>query len=255
MVILLAAVPAYPQSREILQLQADMIRLSQQMNQLQSSVDTKNSVIQGLLERVFDQVNGLATNLQNINQAIQTARDGNDKTAAELRAAVENISKDVDAVSEGLTTMRGQLSSVSQTITAMQASSEPLGTVEELRRTAVSDFLAGNYDLAIAGFQELLSKFPADPQTHVAQLYIADAYYNQMKFEQAILEYDLVLQKYPGNDKSGTALYKKGLAQAELNQRQEAIATLRKVATDFPGTTEATNAQQKVRELSGPARR
>jgi tol-pal system protein YbgF len=259
MLILLATGPAYSQNREILQLQADMIRLSQQVNQLQGAVDAKNAVIQGLLEKVVDQVNGLvsglSTNLQRINQTIEAVKEGNDKTAAELRVAVEGIDKDVEALTEGLTTVKSQISSVSQQITAMKTTSEPLPTLEDLRRTAVTDYLVGNYDLSIAGFQEFLTKFPNDPQAHEAQLYIGDAYYNQKKYEQALLEYDLFLQKYPGSDKSRTALYKKGLALAELDQRPQAITTLRKVIADFPNTVEATNANQKIRELNAPARR
>ncbi len=255
MLILLAAGPAYPQNREILQLQADMIRLSQQMNQLQSTLDSKNAVMQGLLEKVVDQVNGLSANLQRINQAIDSVKDANDKTAAELRVAVSNVDKDVDALAEGFTAVRGQLSSVSQQITAMKVTSEPLATVEDLRRTAMTDYLVGNYDLAIGGFQELLAKFPADPLAFEARLSIGDAYYNQKKFDQALVEYDMFLQNYPPNDKTRAALYKKGLAHAELNQRPEALAVFRKIVTDFPNTIEATNSTQKVRELSAPPAR
>lgn len=255
MLILLVAGPAFPQNREILQLQADMIRLSQQMNQLQSTLDMKNAVVQGLLEKVVDQVNGLSANLQRINQAVEGVKDNNDKTSAELRVAVSNIDKDVDALAEGLAALRGQISSVSQQVTAMKVTAEPLATVEDLRRTAMTDYLVGNYDLAIGGFQELLAKFPGDPQAFEARLSIGDAYYNQKKYDQALVEYDMFLQNYPPNDKTRAALYKKGLAHAELNQRPEALAVFKKVAADFPGTIEATNSTQKTRELSAPARR
>lgn len=259
MLILIVAGPAFPQNREILQLQADMIRLSQQMNQLQSTQDTKNAVMQGLLEKVVDQVNGLSanlqTNLQRINQVIENVKDNNDKTAAEMRIAVGKIDKNVDALAEGLAVMRGQISSVSQQVTAMKVTAEPLATVEDLRRTAMTDYLVGNYDLAIGGFQELLAKFPGDPLAFEARLSIGDAYYNQKKYDQALVEYDMFLQNYPPNDKTRAALYKKGLAHAELNQRPEALAVFKKVAADFPGTIEATNSTQKTRELSAPARR
>ena len=50
-VVFLAAPAAYPQKKEILQLQSDMIGLKQQMNQLQSSLDDKNKVLQSLVEK------------------------------------------------------------------------------------------------------------------------------------------------------------------------------------------------------------
>jgi tol-pal system protein YbgF len=122
-------------------------------------------------------------------------------------------------------------------------------------RSATLDSVAGNYDLAIGGFKEFLEKFPDNPRAPEAQLFIGDALYSQKKFDQAVIEYDLFLQKYSENDRTKSALYKKGLAHAELNQVPEALAALTKVTKDYPGTVEATGAQQRVRELNAQRRR
>ncbi|MBI4471678.1 MAG: tetratricopeptide repeat protein, partial [Acidobacteria bacterium] len=55
--------------------------------------------------------------------------------------------------------------------------------------------------------------------------------------------------------KTRSALYKKGLAQAEQNQPQQAIATLQEVVKRFPNTSEAQNASAKIRDLRPPARK
>ena len=102
-----------------------------------------------------------------------------------------------------------------------------------------------------SGFQEFLSKYPNDPRAADAQLSRGEAFFNQKKFDQAVVEYDVFLQKYPENDKTRTALYKKGLALAEQNQKQPALDALDKVVKKFPNTSEATNAPAKVRELRG----
>ena len=81
---------------------------------------------------------------------------------------------------------------------------------------------------------------------------IGEALSAEKKYDQALQEYDIVLQKYPESDKSRSALYKKGLALAEQNQPQQAISVLNDVAKRFPGTSEATNAQAKIRELQRP---
>jgi tol-pal system protein YbgF len=161
----------------------------------------------------------------------------------------------VGELQEGMAAVRTQLNAVSQLVTAKATTAEPLAGPEDLMRTAMVDYLAGNYDLALAGFQEFLTKYPNDPRSPEAQLYRGEAFFNQKKFDQAVVEYDMFLQKYPENDKTRTALYKKGLALAEQNQKPQALAALDKVVKEFPNTSEATNAQAKARELRGPVRR
>jgi tol-pal system protein YbgF len=255
LLVIFLAPAAYPQKKEILQLQADMIRLSQQMTQLQSTVDMNNAALKSLVEKMADQVNNLGGSVQKITQAMQGVQAQSDKTASELRVVLNNMNTSVGELQEGLQAVRTQINSVSQQVTAKNTTAEQLEGPDDLIRKATVDSLAGLYDIAIAGFQEFLTKYPNDPRAPDAQLSRGDAFYNQKKFDQAVVEYDVFLQKYPENDKTRTALYKKGLALAELNQTPQALSTLDKVIKDFPNTSEATNAQAKVRQLRSPARR
>jgi tol-pal system protein YbgF len=201
-----------------------------------------------------DQVNTLAAGMPKLTQSVETFVNQGDKGANELRVILNNMNTSITELQEGLSSVRAQINSVSQQMTA-KLTAEPLATTDDLMRTATVDFLAGNYDLALAGFQEFLSKYPDDPRAKDAQLSRGEAYFNQKKYDQAVIEYDVFLQKFPDNDKTKTALYKKGLALAELTQTQQALAILDKVAKDFPNTSEATNAQAKARELRAAQRR
>ena len=245
---------AYPQRKEILQLQADMIRLSQQMNQLQMSMDQNNSVLKGLVENIVDRVSTFGAGVQKITEALEGVTGQSEKSTSELRVILTNMSASVTELQEGLSSVRAQINSMSQQVTARNTTVEPLAGPEDLMRTAMVDYLAGNYDLAMAGFQEFITKYPADPRVADAQLYRGEALFNQKKYDQAVIEYDVVLQKYPDSDKTRTALYKKGLALAEQNQTQPALAVLDKVAKDFPNTSEATGAQAKARQLRATRR-
>jgi tol-pal system protein YbgF len=255
LLIALSVWPAYAQNKDILQLQADMIRLSQQVRQLQTSVDQNNSVLKGLVEKMSDQVNTVAAGMQQMTQAVDSVRSQGDKASTELRVTLTNLNNSVTELQEGLSSVRAQINSISQQVTTMKTTTvEPLEGPDDLMRKAVGDYLAGNYDLAMSGFQEFLSKYPNDPRAADAQLSRGEALFNQKKYDIAIVEYDLFLQKYPQNDKTRTALYKKGLAQVEQKDPQ-AVTTLNRVVKEFPGTSEATNAQQKVRELATAQRR
>src|SRR5207302_11505750 len=124
----------------------------------------------------------------------------------------------------------------------------------ELWRSANVDVLSGDYKLAVEDLQDFLSKYPTDQHAPDAHLLMGDAYFNQKKFDQALPEYDIVLQKYPDSDKSRASHLKKGLALKEANQTQQAQIILKEVATKFPNTSEANTANEALKAM-GPAPR
>ena len=254
LLIISAAGPAYPQNRDVLQLQKDMIDVQQLVKQLQTTVDRDNAVLKGLIEKIADQVNTLSGGVQRINQAVDSMKTQNDATAREMRTILATLNTTVKELEDGVASVRSQVSSVSRELTTIKTTAEPLAGPNDIWRNAYLDYSSGSFDLAISGVQEFLSKYPNEPRAPDAHLLLGDALTGQKKFEQAVFEYDIVLQKYPESDKTRTALLKKGLAQAETSPPQ-AIATLNDVVKKFPGTSEATNAQAKVRELQLAQRR
>jgi tol-pal system protein YbgF len=258
LVVVLMAGPAYPQKKEILQLQADMISLTKTINQLQMTVDQNNAVMKGLVEKMSDTVNSLTGSVQKINQAVDSIRSQNDRETGDLRTIVttlNSLNTNMTELQEGLSSVRSQINSVSREVSTIKTTTEPLEGPNDVWRAAQLDATVGNYDLAITGYKEFIAKFGNDRRAADAQLAIADILSNQKKYDQAITDYDLFLQKYPGHDKTGAALYKKGLALAELNQTPQAIQTLNQVVKDFPNTTEAEGAKSKLKELQPAPRR
>jgi len=258
LIVVLMAGPAYPQKKEILQLQADMINLTKTINQLQMTVDQNNAVMKGLVEKMADTVNSLTASLQKVNQAVDGVKSQNDRETGDLRTIITTLTTlnaNMTELQEGLSLVRSQISSVSREVTTIKTTTEPLEGPNEVWRKAVLDSTVGNYDLAIDGYKEFITKFGNDRRAAEAQLAIADALSNQKKYDQAITDYDLFLQKYPGHDKTGAALYKKGLALAELNQTPQAIQTLERVVKEFPNTSEAEGAKLKLKELQPAPRR
>src|SRR5437899_12372530 len=73
LLLILAAGPAYPQNKDILRLEADMIMLQQQVKQLQSTVDENHGAIKALVEQIADPVNTLAGGLQKVTQTLDPA--------------------------------------------------------------------------------------------------------------------------------------------------------------------------------------
>ena len=257
LLVIAMAGPAYPQNKDMLRLQADMITMQQQVKQLQASVDANNSVMKAMVEKMADQINSfsgaVSGAIQKLSQAVDGVRAQNETTAKEMRTILTGLNAGLGELHEGLSSVRAQINSVSQQVTTIKTTAEPLAGPNDLWREAMVNSYSGLYDLAISAFQEFLSKYPNDPHAPDAQLGIANALFSEKKFEPAIDQYDLVLQKYPDSDTSRAALLKKGLAQAETNQPQ-AKDTLNEVVKKFPKTSEATTAQAKLRELTSAQR-
>ena len=66
--LLVAASPAQAQRKEIIQLQADIIRLTQQVTEIQRSLDNRNTVVQNLVEQLYDRVVSLVETVGRITR-------------------------------------------------------------------------------------------------------------------------------------------------------------------------------------------
>ncbi len=255
LLLVLAVGPVYPQNKDLLQLQRDMIELQQRVKQIQTSVDQNSAVMRGLVEKIADQVNTLAGGMQRIAQTADSLKTENEATAREMRTILTGLNTTIGELKDGISSVQNQVVSVSREITTIKTTEVPLAGANDLWRSAYVDYSAGNWDLAIGGLQEFLSKYPDHARAPDAHLFLGDALASQKKFEMAVTEYDIVLQKYSESDKSRSALLKKGLALADANQPQQAIATLTEVVKRFPGTSEANTAQQRLKELQPAQRR
>ena len=249
--VLTLSVASYGQEREIIQLQADIIRLTQQVAEIQNSLDDRNATLQGLVEQLADRVIPLADAVERISGALDDVRSSTDRLSGEMRVLVSNLGDDVEIMNRNLSDLRTEMNSVSQQLTTLNTTTTQLESPEGSMRLAFGDMLAGNYDLAIEGFRAYIDDFPASPRASEAQLYIGDSYFNQDAYEQAIIEYDFLLQKYPESDKTVIALFKKGLALAAMDQTQDALTFLRQVVSDYPDSTEAVSAQSRIEALGG----
>jgi TolA-binding protein len=250
-ITLLVAGPAYPQSKEILLLNKDVLDLKNALNQLQISTDQKNAAMQSLLEKIYDQVNGMAGSIQKINQTVESVNTRADKSNADLHAQMSALTTKVNELSDTVSAVRSQLSGLSQQITTMKTTTETLPGIDESWRNAYGDVtLFGNYELGLQELADFEAKYPNDPRTAYAQVLKGDAYRALQKYDQAIIEYDTFLQKYPQDEHTSEALYKKGLAQIEVDPKA-ATTTLNLIISKYKSSPEATLAQQKLKEIAG----
>lgn len=116
----------------------------------------------------------------------------------------------------------------------------------ELYNRAYQDYVNGNYDLALMGFQSYLSEFPDATLAPNAQYWIGECYYGKGDYKKAIDALDKVSASYPKSEKVSAALLKAGLAYLELKDKAKAKSYLKKVIEQFPKSKDATLAKGKL---------
>ncbi|HLG23140.1 MAG TPA: tol-pal system protein YbgF [Candidatus Manganitrophaceae bacterium] len=119
----------------------------------------------------------------------------------------------------------------------------------EAYNLAYNDYLKGNYDLAVSGFQNFLQQYPGSALTPQAIYWIGESYYNKKSYAKAIEFFDRVQQEYAKSEKAPNALLKEGFAYLELGDRVKARIYLKKVVEQFPGSNEANLAKDKLSDL------
>lgn len=109
------------------------------------------------------------------------------------------------------------------------------------------DITKGNYDLALAGFNEFIKRFPKHDLADNAQYWIGEGYYAQKKYEPALTEFEKVVGNYPGKDKEPAALYKMGLCLQEMGDKAKAKQYWQLLVKKYPKSPEAALAKDKLK--------
>jgi len=107
-------------------------------------------------------------------------------------------------------------------------------------------YTAGQFDLAIEGFQSYIRAFPTSPQADDAQLYIGYSLYNAGKYAEAVTALQRVISSYPQSDSLPAAYYKLGLTYEALKQYQPARSAFETVIKNHGATSEAQLARQAL---------
>ena len=119
----------------------------------------------------------------------------------------------------------------------------------ELYQAAYRDYQRGNFDLAIAGFNDFIRQNAKSDLADNAAYWIGESLFSQKKYQDAIAQFDSVVTKYPQSDKVPGALLKKGYAYIALGEKSQGIVQLQYVVHEHPGSQEASLARQKLKQL------
>jgi tol-pal system protein YbgF len=268
------AAPAAAADKAHLQLLAEIRMLQEQQAQLQQLVGGLADALKTVSSKIDEQTGAnrkafadQKVLVDNVAEGVRVLREKADDTNVRL----SSVSQELDAVRQAVSSMPTSASAapggLDPSVTGVQPSpagtgsgvppvsvspgSAPLASPQKMFENAYSDYIAGQYDIAILGFNTFITSFPKSDKADDAQLNIGQALYGSGKFRDAVEAYQKVITNYPQSDSVPVAYYKMGLTYGELKQFDLARKAFDTVIQKYPTAYEAILAKQRLDGLKG----
>jgi len=110
------------------------------------------------------------------------------------------------------------------------------------------------YQEAIVALRDFITQYPASEFTPNAQYWLAEANYVTQDNASAILEFQKVVDQFPGHPKTPGALLKIGYIQHAEGKLDEARESLNQVIRTYPTSSAAGMAQQRLARIASEVR-
>jgi tol-pal system protein YbgF len=257
-----AAPAAGAANREHQQMMAEIRMLQEQTQQLQLMIATLADSVKVVTSKLDDQ-SALARKafadqkvlVDNVADGVRVLREKVDET----NVRISSLTQEMEALRITIPTSPAPSAPSVPDAATPEGQAAPLpaptgtgATPQQLYRQAYADYTAGQWDLAITGFQAYLKSFPKLPDADDAQLYIGETYYASGRYKEAAAAYNDVITNYPGTNAVPQAMYKLGLAYDRLGQPDRARQTLEAVVKLFPDNDNSLLAKQALDRLAKP---
>ncbi|MCX6544463.1 MAG: tol-pal system protein YbgF [Acidobacteria bacterium] len=262
-----ASAPLEAANKEHLQMMAELRILQQQTQSLQK------------------QLMALTDALTKVSADLKDQTNADRKAFADQKLVVGGVATDLRVIREKVDESNVRLTSLSQEVEAIRvaqaaippaatpaqpldpgaaaqeapAATNPAGQApvpnpgvspQRLFESARADYYAGQWSLAIQGFETYIKTFPKSDLADDAQYYIGETYYSSGRFREAVAAYDRVISNYPSSNTLPDTYYKRGLAHNSLGQVPQARESFEFVVKNYPDSDAGHLAKQALDRLS-----
>jgi len=273
--------PALAVAREIIELQRDVTSILQGQKDLQTQMTQDHTVQRTLIEQSSETVNKLNATMSGLQKSVQDVQANSGTRLDTMSTQVQGLSDNLEEIKSRLGKLNQQLVDLQNSVQSIDARlasgappvtpsgsasaptagpgsggvpsastpSGPAPSADTLYSNGLRDITSGKYDLARSEFLDYLKFYGDTDLASNAQFYLGEIAYTQKNYDQAVQEYDKVLNNYPKSFKLAPARLKKGMALIELGQKNSGVRELREVVKRYPGTEEERRARAKLKEL------
>ena len=269
-------------AREIIDLQRDVTSLLQGQKDLSTQMIQDHTAIRTVVSSFTDNVNRLTGTMASLQKSVQDVQANSGARLDTMSTQVQGLSDNLEEIKSRLGKLNQQLVDLQNSVQGLDAkissgagapatgagtatptagnvppgsssgSVPPPGSApsaDTLYSNGLRDIQSGKYELARAEFQDYLKYYGSTDLASNAQFYIGEIAYKQKNYQQAITEYDKVINNYPKSVKLAPARLHRGMAMIELGQKASGIRDLREVTRLFPGSEEDRYARARLKEL------
>ena len=120
----------------------------------------------------------------------------------------------------------------------------------KIYREGLDAMKAAKYPLAVSKFTKLQHAYPKSPLSEPAEYFAANALFETGGYDQAILQFNDLVMRFPKGKYASAALLREAQAFVKLNDRIDARLTLQKLVTDHAGTPQADAANTMMKDLA-----
>jgi tol-pal system protein YbgF len=251
-------------NKEHQQLMAELRMLQEQQQQLHQILGTLGDTLKTLTTRLDEQGNVTRKAFADQKLLIEGVGD----TVRMLRERADDTNVRLSTMTQELEAMRQTIASQPVAAVSPSPGDAPGGAApgtapapgpvtpsliapQKIYDNAFADYSAGQYDLAIEGFDSFIKTSPRSELADDAQLNIGNALYAGGKFQQAVAAYQLVISNYPQSNSVPSAYYKMGLSYQSLKQDDLARKALETVIKNYPDAlAEASLARQALERMN-----
>jgi len=218
---------------------------------------------QALLE-MSQRVDALQAEVRRLRGQAEVLENGNEALRKQQRDLYADVARRMDALEVGgrargaaTGSAAGSLGAAapaagtgaSGAAAAAGGATRAVDSAELLYGKAFDALKAGDYPAAISGMRDFLAANPDHELADNAQYWLGEAFYVTRDYDNAILAFTTVGQRWPQSSKAPDAMLKLGYAQFELKRVSAAKQILSQVGTRYPGTEAARLAQERLRRI------
>jgi tol-pal system protein YbgF len=279
--VCLATAGPRAQSREQLQVMADMRILQEQGQQVRLAVAQLADQLKTLAGTLGDQAGVTTKQTADSLALVRDMQRTIDALGQQLSAntlQVQRFKEEIETLRQGQVLLQQQQSQMFQqllTLSSLAPQTNPGGTPpapppstgtppaggstgaaeplpsspEALFHSANSQYIQQQYELAILGFQEILDKHPQSSWAPEAQMLIGMSLSSQGKYRDAVTAYAKVIATYGTSKEVPGAYFRQAQAYEQLKERESAIQNYKLLRDKYPNSTEAIKAIEALKQL------
>lgn len=273
--VAVSASPAAAADKAHQQLMAEIRMLQEQQQQLQQLVGGLAETLKVVTSKIDDQTGGNRKAfadqkllIDNVAEGVRVLREKADDTNVRLSTVSQELEAVRLAVGSGTSPTAAAAPAATEpgaapaaepggapanpatgAVATTPTGSAPLISPQRMYDNAYSDYTAGQYEIAIQGFNAFIASFPRSDKADDAQLNIGNALYAAGKYREAVDAYQKVISNYQQSDSLAIAWYKMGITYQELKQVDLARKAFETVVQKYPSAYEAILAKQRLEKV------